>query len=241
MCTSRLPQERMRITEGVLSTRAVLAKAKEYHATMTQFLTAVLMCSIHGVMNLRDEKKPVVITVPVNLRNYFPSESARNFFSVVNVGYHFGQGEGFQQVTETVGEIFRKELTQERMGSRMNKLAALEHNYFARAVPLALKDISLYFAHALSQKQVSAALSNLGRVSMPQEFASYIRLFDVFTSTNRPQLCMCSYQDNLVLSFTSPFVSPEVERRFFRTLTQMGLDVVIVTRPDEEETQNALL
>lgn len=238
---SRLPQYRLRIVEGILSVRAVLEKAKEYHATMTQFLTAVLMCAVHGVMNLRDEKKPVVVTVPVNLRKYFPSESARNFFSVINVACRFEQQENFQQVVDKVGEVFHRELTQERLGARMNKLAALEHNYFARAVPLAVKDVSLYFANLIAEKQVSVALSNIGRINMPPEFEPYIRLFDVFTSTKKLQICMCSYQDNLVLSFTSPFVSVEIQRRFFRVLTQMGLEVTIVTNPDNEEAENAIL
>ena len=238
---SRLPQSRIRIVEGVLSAKAVLAKAREYHGTMTEFLAAALMCAVHGVMNLRDEKKPVVVTVPVNLRKYFPSESARNFFSVINVGYRFKQAEDFPQVVQKVGEVFKQELTQERLGARMNKLAALEHNYFARAVPLGVKDISLYFANLVAEKQVSVALSNLGRISMPQEFAPYIRLFDVFTSTKKLQLCMCSYQDNLVLSFTSPFVSAEIQRRFFRILTQMGLEIEIVTGTENEEAEDALL
>ena len=47
------------------------------------------MRSIYEEMNVRERKRPVVVTIPVNLRKYFSSQSARNFFSVFNVGYDF--------------------------------------------------------------------------------------------------------------------------------------------------------
>ena len=44
-------------------------------------------------MYVRDRKKPVVLTVPVDLRSYFPSHTARNFFSIIRASYAFDQGE----------------------------------------------------------------------------------------------------------------------------------------------------
>ena len=39
----------------------------------------------------------------------------------------------------------------------------------------------------------------------------YIDYFDVFISTETIQMCMCSYEDNMVLSFTSKFTTSEIE------------------------------
>ena len=39
-----------------------------------------------------------------------------------------------------VAQSFRDELTPERLGARMNKLAALEHNPVLRPIPLVLKN-----------------------------------------------------------------------------------------------------
>ena len=64
---------------------------------------------------------------------------------------------------------------------------------------------------------------------MPEEFFPYIRLFDVFVSTEKTQICMCSFKDNMTISFTSAFESTEVEKNFFRTLTSMGINVTVST------------
>ena len=68
--TGRFSEE-YRVTEGLMSCRKVLDLAKAYDSTLTVFLCALLMISIHREMMLYKEKKPVVITVPVNLRQYF--------------------------------------------------------------------------------------------------------------------------------------------------------------------------
>ena len=41
----------------------------------------------------------------------------------------------------------------------------------------------------------------------------------------------------LVVTFTSPFVSPDVQRSFFCQLTQMGLPITLTTNLAEFETE----
>ena len=83
------PEGRLQVIEGLVPADRLLQAAHRRHATLTVFLTAVLMQAVEGVMRVRDKKKPVTITVPVNLRNFFESQSARNFFSIINVAYSF--------------------------------------------------------------------------------------------------------------------------------------------------------
>ena len=45
---------------------------------------------------------------------------------------------------------------------------------------------------------------------------------------------MCSYGDNMVVSFTSAFVGTDIQMRFFRALTAMGIAVTIITNPLDE-------
>ena len=87
----RLPDHQIRVIEGTASASQILQKSHEYGTTASIFLCSVLLRAIHAQMPKRAEKYPVNLSVPVNLRNYFPSESARNFFSVITVGYDFGK------------------------------------------------------------------------------------------------------------------------------------------------------
>ena len=77
------PEERLKIIELIMPTKDVLKLSKDNNSTITQYLTAIMIKSIADTMSYKDKKKPIIITIPVNLRNYFPSNTARNFFNVV--------------------------------------------------------------------------------------------------------------------------------------------------------------
>lgn len=227
---TRREENRMQLLEGTMSVKAVLGAAHEYNTTLTVYVTALFMYSIYKNMSERGKRRPVVLSVPVNLRNYFESESARNFFSTINISYHFGKNRtDMEEVIKSVSESFARELTEERLKNQIERLAALEHNVFARAVPLALKDLTLQLANRINERGITAALSNVGKITIPAEFTPYIRQFDVFTSARRPQICMCSYGDNLVISFTSPYSDTDIQKTFFQTLSKKGIDVKIAS------------
>lgn len=232
----RFPENRIGVIEGVMSVKALLGQAHAYHTTLTVFLTAVMILAIHEEMSLLDQRKPVVITIPVNLRNYFPSVSARNFFGIISVGYDFRQRSGqLEDIMEYVNSCFQKWLNKERLGERMNQLCALEHSLPMKLVPLVLKDPVLRIANWAAEREITAALSNVGRISMPKELIPFIDSFDVFTATNRIQACMCSFQDRFTISFTSPFLSTDVQRAFFRFLTSLGIEVEVSSSPFQDE------
>lgn len=226
----RLPRKHLAILEGRMPLEKALACAKARGVTLTELMAAVLLWAIHAGMRVRDRKKPVVVTVPVNLRNYFPSESARNFFATTNVSYDFSKGEdSLEAVLKAVRQSFRENLTEERMRAHMNALCALEHNVPLRLVPLPVKDIILWVANRLAKRGVTTSFSNVGKVSMPEEMEKLIHLFSVFTSAGMPQACACSFGGQYVVSFASPYRTRETERVFFRELARMGLDVVLTT------------
>ena len=214
----------MKLREGMVSVAELLKKSREYGVTMTVFLTAVFLCAIHREMSPRQEKKPVYLMVPVNLRKFFPSESMLNFFGWIEVGYRFESGvTTFEDVLAHVKQFFKAELTKERVAMRMNALKKYEYNPFLRIAPLEVKNICLQAAAAFSKGNVTAIFSNMGAVQMPEEYAAYIETFDVYTSTPKIELCMCSFQDTAMLSFTSSFENDNIQRNFFRILNEQGL------------------
>jgi len=228
----RLPEHRLSVVEGHMPVEALLARSRARGATVTEFLTAVLIRAVHAQMRLRDRARPVVITVPVNLRSYFPSESARNFFTTINIGYDFSQQpDDLDAVTAHVHRSFRENLTEKRLHERLNALCSLEHSIPLRLVPLLLKDRILRAAVRLADRQATASFSNVGKVTMPAEMEGYIRLFGAFTSPGKLQATACSFQDRYVISFAGPFRGRDVERAFFRSLVQMGIDVEIAADP----------
>lgn len=233
---SKLPEYRMEVIEGTVPVQEVISKAREYNTTVTVFVVALIMCSIAEDMTVREKKNPVVVTVPVNLRNYFDSVSARNFFGVVKVGYDFKNGSGeLSEVMEYIGQRLKTELTTGQLSKRMQKLGALENNIFARITPLVIKNIFMKIGYRISNRKETFSVSNMGAIKMPEELETYIQGFDVFVSTKKQQMCMCSYGGHLTMSFTSALISTEIQKRFFRKLSAMGIKVEIATNQGFEE------
>ncbi len=218
------------VIEGCIPLKKLLAAAHEHGATITALLIAVLMRSIADSMPVRERAKPVVITVPVNLRKYFDSKSARNFFGIINVEYNFSCQSGeLADIIKHVGDSMKSYLKRDKLADRMSGLSSIENLLPARIVPVFIKDPSLKLANYIAEKSVTASFSNLGCIEMPEEFSPYIDKFGVISSTNRLQACMCSYKDKFVIGFTSPFLSTDVQCRFFRTLVNFGLEVEITS------------
>lgn len=220
----------LQVINGMVSVKQVLAQAHKYNTTLTVYLTSILMLAIIKQMAIEERVHPIVMAVPVNLRPYFQSASARNFFSVLHVPYYIGQEEPqLEQIITYMQHYFQQELKTENFQARMNHLVALEKNYFTRAVPLFLKRPTLQLAHYLTNKDVTTSFSNIGKITMPPELSPFIEAFDVCVSTTKIQACLCSYEDNLSISFTSPLVNTEVQKYFFRELTSKGIHVTLAT------------
>ncbi len=234
-----VPVGNLQVIEGCVPVKETLALAKSYRVTLSVFLTALLLQSIGETMTVRQKRRPVVSAVPVNLRNFFPSETARNFFGVINAGYHFGEGSGqFEEIVQQVKEQFARELTKEKLAARIHIMAALECNPVLRVVPWALKNPILHLANSVTKRYTTTSISNLGKVEMPPQVQEYIQQFHVFVSTDKVQACVCSYRDKLTINFTSAFVSTAVPTAFFRKLAEWGIPVEITaTREEEGEVQ----
>ncbi len=231
----KYPDEKLKVITGTVDVKKALAEAHKYDATLTAFLSSVLVKSIIEEMPARSKgRKPVTISVPVNLRNFFPSVSARNFFCLTHVKYDISKhGEEFENIVEEVNSQLKDNLKAEKLLSAIDTYSAVERNVITRIVPLVLKDIVLRIAYRMSAKGATATHSNVGIVKMPDELKEYIKCFEVYISTDKIQLCSCSFADKLTLGFTSQFVSSDIEMRFFRELTKRGIDVELTSNIQE--------
>jgi NRPS condensation-like uncharacterized protein len=227
--------EELQINEASMSVKELLGIAREKKVSMSVLLTAAFICAIHEEMSRMHEKKPVILMVPVNLRKIFPSDSMLNFFGYIEPGYQFGGGkDSFEDVLEAVKLYFQENLSKEHMAGRMNELIAIEKHKILKWAPLELKNRCIRAGAKMAEQEVTAVLSNMSVVKMPEDYAQYIEKFGVYTSTNRTELCICSFQDTLSLGFTSRYDSTNIQRNFYRILKELGASVK-VAEPDFPE------
>ena len=235
------PEGKIKTMEVIMPTSQLLKLAKANNQTLTAYLTSILIKSIGDSMSIHERQKPVVITIPVNLRKYFPSNTARNFFNVIPIMYHFNEeNDNLESIYPCVKKQFEEQLNKESIQARMNKLAVFEHIFIIRLVPIFIKDFVLKSIYQYTRKSRSMTLSNVGVITMPEDVENFISMFGVCSSTDNIQSCMCSYKDKLTVIFTSHFSNPEIQRNFVKYLTNEGIEVQVNANIVEEDDNASL-
>lgn len=226
----RIDENKMKIIEGAMSVEEVLKISREYDTSMTVFLTALLLYSIYLDMPKNKLRKPIVLSVPVNLRGYYGSLTARNFFTTMNISYDFkNNSREFNDVIKYVDKEFKKELQEKNIDIKLARFMRLENNPIARIVPLTIKDFVMKIADKFNDRTITSSISNIGRIKTAEEFDSYINQFSICVSARAPKITFCSYKDRLVISFTSPYTETDIQRAFFQFLSYKNIKIEITS------------
>lgn len=223
----RLPYQQSQFFEAHLSTRAVLAQAHALGVSLTSYLSAVLLRAIYSEMSALERGRPVVIDMPVNLRNYYPSDTIRNFFNSVQVAHTFTGQETLGEIAKDFDAKLKEVLSAESVQARMDGFEKLEQMPGLKPIPLFLKNYFVAFFNWLGSRNMTATISNMGRIQVPQGVRSYINSFSSFCSSEKLFTVVCSYGDDLVLGTTSPYRSTNVMKEFYRSLAEAGLEVTL--------------
>ena len=222
------------LLEGTVSSAAFLEAAHKYDTTAGVLSCSLLIESILGQIRPSGRKHPVIVSIPVNLRKYFPSETARNFFGVINVAYDPAGSSGtLPDILETVRSSFEAQLTKESIEKSMNSYARLEHNPFIKIVPLFIKDPVVSYFYARGRKGVTCTISNLGRISVPAPYAQYIHHFVPFMTSASLTMCMCSFGDVLAMGTASGYRTNNTMLAFYRKLNELGISAEIASNDHE--------
>lgn len=220
---------RLLVTEGSASVAALKAAAREEGVTLTVFITALLIASLRDIMDPRERHKPVSVSIPVNLRNYFPSDTARNFFGIVDIAYDYENGEDLSTICQHVAVSLQQKLTMEAMEEIIAEQVKIEKFWLVRILPLRLKNFVMARYQILRDNRRTICLSNIGRVDMPKELADYTDRFMVINSSPTKQVCVCSYKDRMEIVFSGILAGRELERSFFRRLAAIDPSLTITT------------
>jgi NRPS condensation-like uncharacterized protein len=230
---TRSAPEEVRVIHGILPVDAFKQLARESGATITEYTAALIIYSIWSTqLKGRTSRLPVKVSVPVNLRNIFASQTVRNFSSYVNVGLAFDSGTYvLEDILKTVSGQIKDSVQKDKLVEKIGANVKSERSPFVRFAPLFVKGIALRTAYNLyGERLVTTTLSNLGVVSLPESMSEYVERFDFVLGApdkNTHRCAMCTFGGSVTVSFTRIIEETEIERFFFRYLAEKGLDIVI--------------
>ena len=197
-----------------MSTSEVLAVAKKYNASVTEYLNSVLLYALlqkqQNEWHIR--LHPVKIAMPVNLRRFFPSKTLRNFITMVYPSIDPRLGDyTFEEIITQVHHYMRYYINEKFLRGDITTNASTQRNPVIRVVPL------------------------LGALKVPDDMQPYIEKFDIYMGqpfSSRTNCAIASFEDTLTINFASNIIESDVERYFFRKLVKDGVHVTIQSNRD---------
>lgn len=217
----------------IIDSNDLKEKCKKNNCTVTQYLSAVLIYSIYEENYKKNNgKKPIKLCIPVNLKKYFQSKTISNFFSYITLEAQIKKDNltTFDKILKFVKEDFKKRLTQEEIIKTMSANVKLGNNPFVRVIPLSLKKILVRLSYIEIRKYTTITFSNIGRIGIIGKYQKYIEDFFMLIApepVEKIKCSACTYENDIVFTFTSILQDNSIEKRFFEFLTQNGIKVRI--------------
>lgn len=230
------------IITGVADLNSALAASKTRSVSLTTLLVSVMIYSIMEIQNKnvpdKSKQKPIKVLVPVNLRKYFKSSSFRNFVLYVTPGINASMGDyALEEIIQIIHHQMKIQVTEKQMKARVTANVKTEQNRFLRILPLFMKNLGMKAAYSMiDEKKSCITMSNLGRVTLPEEMDRFIERFD-FTlgvqSRSHNNCGIISYGGRLYINMIRNIKESELESLFFENLKSLGVDVDIEDNREE--------
>ncbi|MFA5585730.1 MAG: hypothetical protein WDA02_04195 [Saccharofermentanales bacterium] len=234
----RFPGEKMTspharsITTYCMSASQVKEKAKSIGATLTEYLTAAILLVGYQEQEKENPRKklPVRVSVPINMRQVFPTDSLRNCSWFVNpeIAPPFGDLT-LESITAQVRSFMKEALLPENLYAGIAPNVASENSLLLRLAPLPIKNLVIRSVHkAMGIKMVTTTLSNLGLFKAPAAMMEEIEWVDVVLGPTKGAgtgAALITTGDRLRLTYTSNQETPVLPGAFERLLRQEGLSI----------------
>lgn len=230
----------LNVTMGLLPLDRLREVAKGYGASVTEYLSAVLIASILARQRREGRRRelPVALAVPINLRPHFPSQTLRNFILTVRPAIDPELGDySFPEIVAQVHHHMRLHITRQEMQAVITRNVTLQKNRLLQLVPAPLKNLSMAVSYRIvGCRPYSTTYTNPGAFPVPPEMAPHIQRMEVILGqsyTPRANCASISYGNTMEITFAGTVKETDVERDFFRHLIQEGIPVKVISNREE--------
>ncbi|MCL2507843.1 MAG: hypothetical protein FWF05_01565 [Oscillospiraceae bacterium] len=219
-----------RAIHGLVPVEDIKKLCGEYGVSVTEYAAALIIYSLYR--DNPQNKKPILISVPVNLRPIFGyPDSLRNFSYFTTVGFTPAPGRptDFEDIVEAIRGRIKENSLPENMTVQVSRPVAAAVNPAVRFLPNIIK-LPLMKAgyHVIGGKRHSCCMSNLGVINLPPEMADKIDRAEALMRGTKNETLGCvmlSFGGVFGVNFTGKSKNAEVPRLFFTYLAEKGARV----------------
>ena len=221
----------LRLTTFELPIAELKKCASEHHVSVTQYLAAIYTKALSECAEAEQNRKPVKVEIPLNMRNRFLSHTLRNF------SLYFMTCVSPEETRKGIEDILQKMKQQFRSGTDLQKLindvkanVGQANTPVFRIMPRRLKHVILKAGTTIyGERLQTSPFSNLGVVKMPEELEKHIRSFGFMigqTQVNTVYAAAVTFKDTLYWDITSVVREDRIETLLEKTLSECGVPYV---------------
>lgn len=221
------------ITTGEMDFKEIKKVAVEKNISITTLLCLFYFQVFQKItFETKSKPAPIVINLPVNLRNIFGSNTMYNFF--VSITPTIDLRLGFfseQDIIKHINNYLSLEIDKRYVGRMIKRNIKIEQNILIRIIPLFLKELLLPMVYnRWGERGYTSGVSNIGRIEFPAELEEEIESFHIIpppSPGNLVKMISYSYKGKFFVTFGSVIDDKTVEKKFYRMLRKNGISVKI--------------
>lgn len=195
-----------------------VCKAK-YDCTVTQYIAAAYALALLSQYD-RNSKKPVKLSIPVNLRGFFSSKTLRNFASYITVNVTPDTDYTFENVIDLIKKAMKEKITKDNFFKAISQNISDERMLISKYSPNFIKRLVMRQAFKMyGEKKYTSTITSVGNVTLPKELEKKVNYFSAVlgeTYINPINCAVVGFKNTVCVTITSCSKNTSVQREFER-------------------------
>lgn len=154
---------------------------KQKGLTITEYVIALIYMAALSYYDVKKETLPIKLSIPIDLRQIFPSKTLRNYALYTNIELYPSKGYTFQEAAHEIKRQLKRGTDKDRLQAMASSNVRLEKNIILRIIPRAVKDKIMKRGYKIyGASKISASFSNLGMHALPPEIEGEAERFEMY-------------------------------------------------------------
>ena len=229
---------RATIAELPIDAMKALLNEKYGGCTITEYLAAVYSLAFLQLYEKDGRRKPVRLEVPCNLRQYWDTDTQRNFAGIANICVVPGRADyDFDDVLQLVRREMRENLSKEKMQAFIYQ--NLRYLKLLNAVPGFVKRAALSLGFALVAERIwpiTSGITNLGYLRLPPSLAGHVLRYAAIMGrfgVNRIVCAAAGVNNTMAVAFSAANENTDIQDFCIDFWERDGLPVRLTEQADQ--------
>ena len=237
------PGHNLKIICGILPVDKVAAVAKQYRISITELLVGVYLYELYIIQQQGgfNTLAPVRVSVPINVRRYYPTRTLRNFALYANPGIEPAYGVyTLEEIFGLVHHFMRYTINEKYLNALMSANVGPEKNMLHAPVAAAAEEhghapgLQICRRQPVHQHAVQPGRCRPAARKWPSMSSASNSCSD--RPTINPVNCaVVSTGNQMVITFSGTMEETDPQRAFFKQLVRLGIPVRIESNTVYEE------